>query len=424
MKEQHLIICYYTKRNKYSFNPIIGSIDEDEELCDIPIEFADNPEDLFSKIAQNKKKRIFLMLSFATTQIFEITDIVHKIRTEIQPDKITIIAGGPHPSGDSDDTLKMGIDVCVRGEGELTIRNLLKCLINGNDLKTVKGITFAEKGSVFSTPKEKPIALDDYPAFGFKRRNIGAIEITRGCNWGCKFCQTTYLLGRKVRHRSIGKICEYAEKLIALDRKDIRFISPDAFSYGAENSKKQDLTVIETLLKELHRIISGRGRLFYGTFPSEVRPDSVNDDVLSMISKYCDGRTITLGAQSGSERVLLETRRNHSLEDVCNAVKSGIKFGFTVNVDFIFGLPGETQKDAKETFKFIEKLSKLGARIHGHTFIPLAGTPYYTHTAAPLEQDYVKYLKHLIATGKMFGQWEKQKVISRKISEYFNYFQT
>ena len=46
------------------------------------------------------------------------------------------------------------------------------------------------------------------------------------------------------------------------------------------------------------------GRIFFGTFPSELRPEHVSPRALALITRYCDNRVVILGGQSGSDRVL------------------------------------------------------------------------------------------------------------------------
>ena len=142
------------------------------------------------------------------------------------------------------------------------------------------------------------------------------------------------------------------------------------------------------------------------------RQESVNDEVLSVVKKYVNNRSIIVGAQSGSERVLKILRRNHSTEDVLKAVDTIKRHGFVPHVDFIFGFPFETQEDQHETLQFVEKLVEMGCKIHAHSFLPLPGTSLERAGSARLPHWLKKRLSQLSAQGKLDGYWQKQEHMS------------
>ncbi|HML26164.1 MAG TPA: TIGR04013 family B12-binding domain/radical SAM domain-containing protein, partial [Methanomethylovorans sp.] len=71
---------------------------------------------------------------------------------------------------------------------------------------------------------------------------------------------------------------------------------------------------VEKLLEALYEI--GNKDIYFGTFPSEVRPEFVTDGSLEMVNKYCTNDRISLGAQSGSERILRDIHRGHTVREV------------------------------------------------------------------------------------------------------------
>ena len=50
-------------------------------------------------------------------------------------------------------------------------------------------------------------------------------------------------------------------------------------------------------------------KIFFGTFPSEVRPEFVTDESAELVRKYCANDSLSLGAQSGSDRILKEIQK-------------------------------------------------------------------------------------------------------------------
>ncbi|MFW9879468.1 MAG: radical SAM protein, partial [Candidatus Thorarchaeota archaeon] len=165
-------------------------------------------------------------------------------------------------------------------------------------------------------------------------------------------------------------------------------------------------------------IIGNKGRIFLGTFPSEVRPEHVNQDALNLVLNHCNNDNITIGAQSGSQKILDLCHRGHSVEDIYKAVELTLRNNLKINVDFIFGLPGEKNEDIKLTVKMMKELSEKGARIHAHSFIPLPQTPFSEEHVKKVSKIYKKEIINLISKGEAFGNWREQEKLAMKIANY------
>ncbi len=421
MKKNLGLVIYYKKENRYSFNALLGALEIQEFYKDLAIYIFEKEEILISSLKEiiEDHKSVILAVSFSTPQIWTIKSLVEKIREKFN-NKVTIISGGPHPTGDPFSTLKMGIDYVVIGEGEEVFIEFIKKFLEEKDLKDIKGIAFLDENYNFKYNRRTEfIDLNKYPPFSVKNNKFGPIEITRGCPYLCYFCQTPYIFGTNIRHRNIEKICEYIEIMKKKGLTDIRFITPNAFSYGSFDGKTLNIKKLTELLENIKRIIKPEGRIFFGSFPSEVRPEHVNEETIRLIKEYTDNDNLVIGAQSGSKRILKLSHRGHSVEDVYNAVELIRKAGLKVYVDFIFGLPYETNEDIELTMKMIEDLIKMGAKIHAHTFMPLPQTPFSKMPAGRINKELVRALNKLIPKGLVFGDWVKQEKIAKKIEEYF-----
>ena len=335
---------------------------------------------------------------------------------------VVFIAGGPHPSGDPVGVLDLGFDYVFIGESERSLVEFANTLLEKGDLCKVKGIVYKdENGDYVFTGKLSPISLDDYPAFPYWRRMFNPIEISRGCPFRCAYCQVPFLHGPYMRHRSVDNVLEYAEIFWSRGLRDLRFISPNSMAYGSPYGSRPSPEILEELLSKLKAKASGYGgRVFYGTFPSEVRPDFVSNETARILRKYVSNKRIIIGAQSGSNRVLKTLNRGHSVEDVINAVEVLARQGFTVDVDFIFGLPGETDEDVDETIKVMEKIVKLGGRIHTHTFLPLPGSPFENAPPGKISLKIKKFVFKICGKGRAYGDWLKQEKLAKKIDELRN----
>lgn len=393
------LVFYESKFNRYSITSIIAALEHSQILDKLEIETFSSVEEL-NKLSKKSASTIFCF-SFCTPQLQEISKVFKKAKA-LYPDAF-FIAGGPHPSGDPYGTMSIGFDCVFIGEAEKSFPEFIQNFEKTKKENILKGET---------------VDISQYPAWSLKLKRFSPLEITRGCPFACKFCQTSYLFGTKPRHRSLESILRHVEIFIKHGMRDLRFITPNAFSYGSEDGKSLNLKAVEELLKSI-KALSRNIRIFFGSFPSEVRPEHTTREVLELIKPYVSNRSLIIGAQSGSERILEKTHRGHTPSDVYNAVKNALDAGFSVNVDFIFGLPYETPEDQMETVKLMDRLVKLGqkknipVKIHSHYFMPLAGTPFANEKPSTLSPDLTKFLGKLYNLKALFGKWHEQKLCSQ-----------
>jgi radical SAM superfamily enzyme YgiQ (UPF0313 family) len=149
--------------------------------------------------------------------------------------------------------------------------------------------------------------------------------------------------------------------------------------------------------------------VFFGSFPSEIRPEHVSREALRLVRRYCDNTNIIVGAQSGSDRVLAAAKRGHGVEEVRRAVRLGLEEGFRINVDMIFGMPGEDHADVQASLGLARELADLGARIHAHTFMPLPGTPWRDAPAGDVDPETIREVDRLSQRGALYGHWQRQR---------------
>jgi len=422
VKSDIALTLYYARNSRYGLNVLIGALEKhglDSHVSIYLIEpTVDNVLENLVGLA-NRHKEVVMAFSILTPTLPTILNLIREMVRLRDKLNLTLIAGGPHVTGDPIGMLKLGFNYVFIGESEETFVKFLSELVNKGDVKRVPGIAYLEMGKPVFTGRQKRIDLNEYPPFAMKHHLYNPIEITRGCPFACKFCQTSYIFGATSRFRSIENTLYHVEHLLKRGMKDIRFITPNALGYGSSDGKKVNVEALEELLSKLHNLcIKYGGRLFYGGFPSEVRPEFVNEETLRILKRYTHSNKITIGAQSGSDRILKMLNRGHTVDDVENAVDLAIKMGFKVEVDFIFGLPGETKEDEEATLKLIESLASKCVKIHAHTFIPLPGTPLSTAPPGRVSSRVKRLIYKLIGRGKAYGYWEVQERIAKTIDEY------
>jgi len=95
--------------------------------------------------------------------------------------------------------------------------------------------------------------------------------------------------------------------------------------------------------------------------------------------------------------------RSHDVESVLAAVNLARKHGYKIIVDFIFGMPGETESDLNQTLRLIDDLVRLGARIHPHIFAPLPQTPFAEALPGKLSPKVLQALEQFKSRRGIYG---------------------
>jgi B12-binding domain/radical SAM domain protein len=396
-----------TPLNKNSVAVLAGVLGMEEIFADLDLLFIRDDANLglhFDK-ALREYEQLIVAFSFCTPVSAQIGPMVQRMRASAAEGDCftTWIAGGPHPSGAPQETLEMGFDLVVVGEAEETLPAVLRRLLEQGSFSDVKGIAYYQEGEFTYTGRAPLVrCLDEFPPFAPQHRRFGPIEIIRGCPYACRFCQTSYLFGGMPRYRSPEVVAAWASIARSYDIPFMRFVAPNALSYGSADGHQTNLAALEDLLVKVGAIM-GRDRIYIGSFPSEVRPEMVTDKAIELIKRLAGNKTITLGAQSGSQRMLEAMRRGHSVEDVYRACRIVRRHGLLPNVDVIFGLPGETRRDRELTLRLIEDLTDAGAHVRSHAFIPLAGTPLAYEAPGRIDKETDRLLGRLALRGQQHG---------------------
>lgn len=93
------------------------------------------------------------------------------------------------------------------------------------------------------------------------------------------------------------------------------------------------------------------------------RPDYINQENLDLLKRY-NVTNIELGAQSLDDDVLAKSRRGHSYDDVARASELILKNNFSLGLQMMLGLPGDTQEKSLNTARKIIALGATETRIY------------------------------------------------------------
>ncbi len=401
--------------SRYSLAALVGTIETDHRLSELAIEA---PTELSTNTIRKciAQGHTILAHSVMSTQTDRVYKEVREVREKFG-NSVTIIGGGPHGSARPLELLENGFDYVVVGEGEKTFPELLWYLMNDKDPFEIPGVV-GEASQDCPVPRDlEPVNLDIYPPFALGMNIVGPIEVTRGCPYSCKFCCTPFLTGGRVRNRSIDSIVHWLNRAVINSGFDRTwFLSPNALSYGGHGRTVEE-DKLESLLKATSKV-EGLKEVFFGSFPSEVRPEFVTRPILEMMKGYVANKTLQIGLQSSSNRLLKLTNRHHTVEDGLEAINTALNCGFIPHVDMIFGLPGETKKELRESIDLCYTLAEIGAKTHGHVFMPLPGSAYENEAPGRLDSESRKLLGELSRKKLLTGSWSTQESMAENLSSY------
>ncbi len=409
------------KDNRYSVLALLAALEQLVQPS-VRIEFFSHPEEEFFRVnftnAVGSPESVpILAYSFATPMWKNVAEEWQLLRARYSGAKrIIILAGGPHPTGAVKHVLRRGADFVCVGEGEFSIVEFVRFLRTGNVKHIPENIYYYKQGKLSKGTARLSGCWETLFPFPRNPYRFGPIEITRGCPFKCKYCETPLIKGARVRHKKLDVILEAVNFMVKHNRADIRFITPNALGYGSKNGREPDTASLYALLNNIRELLPSSGRIFFGSFPSEVRPEFVTRDTVRIMKEFCNNKQVVVGAQSGSQRMLDIMNRGHTVEDVINACQILLENNFRPSVDFIFGLPHEQPEDAIQSLNLIKTLIEMGARIHAHTFMPLPGSKWAGKKTKPIPDFVKRFLESLIADGKLFGQWMHQERIGRELS--------
>jgi len=291
------------------------------------------------------------------------------------PEKI-IVFGGPHSSLLPKETLEncQSIDFIVKGEGEERLNFLIDYLEGKRKADELDGITFRKGGKIIDLPVKKYIEnLDDlsfpardlvlikkYSKFLTSREKPATTLITsRGCPFHCIYCSKP-IFGNIIRTRSPENILNEIEHLKEKYKiKEIIFYD-DSFTLNRERIIKLCQLIIEKKLNI--------------KWKCETRVNLVDEELLQLM-KRAGCYLIGYGIESGNQKNLNVLKKGITLEGVKRAINMTKKTGIETLGYFMIGIPGESEKEIKETINFAKDLNLDFAQFSIATAYP--GTELY-----------------------------------------------
>lgn len=306
------------------------------------------------------------------------------------PDKKIMIGGSVGTSIPKIILEKTEADIICKGEGEITVMELVNALQDGIDLKTVDGIWFkGQDGKIIINRGRSPIkdldniplpAWDMFPMEIYLKNPVGApnrnkwidgnndgdvplsmnLNGTRGCPYKCIYCYHDFM-GSGYRHRSPKNIIN--EMRILYDQYGVRYFHFIDDEFCLKKSFMFDFC--KELKGEFNKDVSwgcaGRVNLM------------TEDLVAAMADSGCV--LIGYGIESGSQKMLDIMKKGVTVQQAKDAIQLTKKYLGWADCSFMVGNLGENMETIQETIEFCREVDLSPEVIFFTT--PYPGTELY-----------------------------------------------
>jgi anaerobic magnesium-protoporphyrin IX monomethyl ester cyclase len=299
-----------------------------------------------------------------------ISQAVKKLRPNLP-----IVFGGWHASLATQQTLREPfVDAVIRGQGELTLLELVQRIAKGEEWRGVRGLSFKDhEGTIVDEP-ERPVAnVNDLPAPAYHLADPGiyaAVSGTRqlaytssvGCPYQCNYCTDMVFYKRRFNAYHVERVVEELADLVP--RYNIEHVP--LFDSNFLVDRKRAVAIAKGIIAS--------GTRFQWDFQTST-------DFLALMSEE-DVRLLAesgvhhigFGTESASQEVL--TMMNKRFQHVDQMVETARKThlaGIHVVFNIILGYPGETEAHRQQTFRIMSDIAKEYSNV---SFSPNIFTPY------------------------------------------------
>lgn len=328
---------------------------------------------------------------------------------------IPIFAGGEHITGMPQRCLQQTkhLKVCVLGEGEETVVELMTSIHSDEQLQQIEGICYkTNEGKIRMNPRRARIrevgtvawpAWELFPLQKYREHELSygviknelslPIMATRGCPYECTFCSSPQMWGTRYFMRKPEDVVDEIEHFQKL--------------YGATNYDFYDLTAIvnRNWIIEFCKELIARNIKITWQIPAGTRSEAIDEEVANYL--YRTGcRNITYAPESGSLDVLKAIKKKVRLPKMLESFRYTQKAGMSIKLNMLIGLPEETHKSIWQTMWFLLQASKAGVHdIFPTVVVPYAGCELFMklEREGKINPDSEEYFERIIVSDSFFG---------------------
>ena len=301
---------------------------------------------------------------------FESAKCIAKLAKDFD-NTMPVIMGGQHATIMTNDVLDSPyIDFVVRGEGEKTIVEFIDQLEGDQNWGTVDGLSYKHNGQIIhnqnrelnkdidSLPFPDRTAL--YDIENYEPDTLAKLFTSRGCPYKCTYCGTQNIWTNRVRFHSSERIVEEIKMVKQQFGATFFTFFDDVFALNKNRT-------LELTKKMVDADLNIR-------FDCLTRVNLLSDNLLINMKKAGCVK-IDIGVESGSQRILEDTIKDLTIEQIIDGAQLIKKHGIFLASFLMIGLPTENEEDINLTKKFLLELQPNWA--HMSIFTPIPGTKIF-----------------------------------------------
>ncbi len=301
---------------------------------------------------------------------------------KMQSPETTIILGGPGPASVAKSVLLNfpAVDYIVTGEGEITLCELVSAVQKETKVSAIKGLCYRDNnGFVQCTePRSRIENLDrlhplPYSAISFESyASVSPISTSRGCTYGCSFCDVNGIWQRQVTRRTIEGVLQELNYLWNYGRAKIAIVD-DTFILD-----RNRVNIFCQFLRDAQLPIS---------WHCNARINLIDKPLLSAMAE-AGCQSLFFGVESGSNLVLKRIHKAFNTEQVESAIRLAARYMPMVTASFIWGFPFESWEDFQQTREIYLSLAEIdNVQVQIYKLTPFSHSPLYQEFAKTLYFD-------------------------------------
>lgn len=230
-----------------------------------------------------------------------------------------------------------GVDHIIYGEAENSIRCFVEDAEKGDPKESYSCDDWADI-------KASPVPLWDIA--NTKKYASACIQFSRGCPFGCDFCDVTQLFGNKMRLKTTGQMIAEMDKLYEIGWKGPVFIVDDNFIGSKGYLKREVLPAMIEWMKD-------HGHPF--NFNTQVSINVSDDEELMRMMSDAGFDTVFIGIETTSDDSFEEcNKKQNKNRDLVECVKKVQRFGLQVQAGFILGFDNDLPTIFDKLTSFIQ----------------------------------------------------------------------
>ncbi len=250
-----------------------------------------------------------------------------------------VVVGGPYASGLPDELARVGAHFVVTGEGESSIPIWLEAFDRGIE------------GGVFHEGEKTDLTRSPVPRFDLLDLDayvMAAVQTSRGCPFGCEFCDIATLYGSKPRYKKPDQVMDELKVLHEIGWEGLLFFSDDNFI----GNRKHALGILQQLLPWMQQ----EGQPY--DFWTQTSVNLGHDEELIDLMTAANFGFVFLGIESPNEDVLRQAHKGHNVaKPLMEAINTINARGLSIIGSVMIGFDGEHKGTGDQIRDFVDDAS-------------------------------------------------------------------